>query len=599
MEAQSCGTGSFFQWDTIGWSHAPVARFFDNTGREYSLSEITIPLGTPIVECQAGMFTLVFQDGSNPFFMDMTPNTITGTGTMGDLRRQIACQVFTDISEFLENPLTPSGITGVTPGIPGAMGRCNIQIIAQAGLASGAAMLTTPLFVVPATTGNFVLANGLVLDTEPQKTIQSGFNSFLQYPNTAPPILNNAFIGPFHSVIWVDDLVNWYYEIHISNNPNSVDYYTAMLHEAMHNLGIISFVPSFVSGMPGISLHSRHTRYLHFDNLPGSPTVIAPNANSFWSGFPSPPTNNVCNDAGSLFFMGANNVYAETVSQGMQHHYGCPDIVNGNCVSGLGNQNTFVMGGCTAVGSDYVKRHPNESEKDILCQLGYGFQAHTNGLPEYGTLHTTNSLIPHLYSATCEPPCGVVANCDITSVYYAESVTVSPLLNDNNGANATVNQLVFHTTNAGSFSFDQNTQSVTFTPNGMFSGWAIFSYVPKCSNGEEGNTAFIFIEVIRCECENDPIVVGDPAFPNAVTDLSQSALMNALPAGSCIIVHGILNIDVGFVIPQGCRWIMMPGSRIDVQENLTVLPNNLFHGCDAMWQGIRVFKHRLLSMESS
>ncbi|MBX7242210.1 MAG: T9SS type A sorting domain-containing protein, partial [Bacteroidia bacterium] len=271
----------------------------------------------------------------------------------------------------------------------------------------------------------------------------------------------------------------------------------------------------------------------------------------------------------------------------------------GNCVSGLGNQNTFVMGGCTGVGSDYVKRHPNESEKDILCQLGYGFQAHTNGLPEYGTLHTPNSLIRHGYSANCEPPCGVVANCDIASVYYAESVTVSPLLNDNNGANATVNQLVFHTTNAGSFSFDPNTQSVTFTPNGVFSGWAIFSYVPKCSNGEEGNTAFIFIEVIRCECENDPIVVGDPSFPNTVTDLSQTTLVNALPAGSCIIVNGILNIDVGFVIPQGCRWIMMPGSRIDVQENITVLPNNLFHGCDAMWQGIRVFKHRLLSMESS
>jgi hypothetical protein len=102
--------------NTLGYD--PLVRIYDINGQEYSPFEMLVPntsnpnpspaSGPHVTTCNAGMFELFFEDVANNTgsgFDNLTPATATTTfpaiTTLGEMRQQVLCQAFSDLSAFL------------------------------------------------------------------------------------------------------------------------------------------------------------------------------------------------------------------------------------------------------------------------------------------------------------------------------------------------------------------------------------------------------------------------------------------------------------------------------------------------------------------
>jgi len=163
---------------------------FDQYGNKYSLDDIKVGntkansqgvMKTSSLLCTSGYFNLYFEVGCG----------MEGTSTAETDRRNVICQVFSDISAFVNSPLSN----------PGNNNRVNIWVrdinqIVSGSSTSGVLGLATAFYNVPQ---NTAAGFGGIADNEIWKTIHTGTDSYI---NVASPLVTaggvNSSGGTFY-----------------------------------------------------------------------------------------------------------------------------------------------------------------------------------------------------------------------------------------------------------------------------------------------------------------------------------------------------------------------------------------------------------------
>lgn len=446
--------------------------------------------------CAAGLFTIHFSD---------EPTTVNNYGfsnaALGQARRNVVCQVFTDLSVLLHD-VTPAN-----------QGRVHIWVGSdQAYTASlpgvtypaGAGALASQFYVTP------IGLNNAIIDGEVYKTIRSGQNSYNGLPAGFIPQNSD---GIYHGYIAVDlsTSSNWYLDFtNTAIGVSQIDLYSVILHEAIHALGFSSNITS-----TGLSkwnadnpdVYFRFDRYLS-RNTVANRLISYVGLNNWQYILGAPALPQTCATPNNIIFSG-NNLNNQAVynatgwSDGSNlSHFGC----SGTTICDAGYNaptSNFVMNPCSGPGVASIKRRPNAQEVRALCDLGYVLR-NTGGTIAYGN-NINNNTIYQTYTA-CSNSCIALGIHDAFNTAFTTPLTrnFSVILgNDVNGANGTVNEIFVITPNAGTITTTGAgaNNSFTFTPANNFSGIAVIGYYPRCNgSNENGSLTYIFITV-----ENPPL----------------------------------------------------------------------------------------------
>ncbi|MFO0355867.1 MAG: hypothetical protein ACK50A_02860 [Sphingobacteriaceae bacterium] len=184
--------------------------------------------------------------------------------TQADIdRRAVVCQVFKDLSQFINSPLTGTNV-------------CNILIETTSAAinnpsTSGVLGVNSPFY---AEFFNPQFATAGLIPGEVWKTIKLGKSSYI---NTAPfsnypPLYNTNGYHGYLAFNFANPGINW--DVSLSTNTitsGQFDFYTNVLHEAMHMLGLASYITSDGTSVFGAnkSYYSYYDAFLrNASNIP-------------------------------------------------------------------------------------------------------------------------------------------------------------------------------------------------------------------------------------------------------------------------------------------------------------------------------------------
>jgi len=443
---------------------------FDRDGYTYLLHELMFDksgggnqtMSAP--DCIAGIFRLHFADDGTGLGFD--------DGTSGPQRQAVACQVFTDISQLLNEANSPYTNTW-------NLGNGNyVEINVDASLLNaGNGMLGR--------CGQFFLQSspGIVHGSVWQ-TINSGIDAWF---GINPTNLGN--MGIYHGVMQI----NFGHPFYSGTNPNLIpgneyDLYTVILHEAMHALGFGSLIASngtskFTGTSPGI--YSYYDTFLK-EASSGSSLInnTACYTSSYNTAVPISDLTTPC----TITFSGTTSTFVNTATSWFNgtslSHY---DI--GLC----GNPGTYVMN--PSLGTGITNRFFDIDEVTTLCDLRYStsgvLASHT--YPSSGICGSRIAGVNDFATYTTAAP-GVNYVTPFNTPFIFSSTDF--LGNDENANWYECVEVVNSSgTLAGSMSGSTG-QNITFTPSNGFQGVAILKYVPRTSaTGIAGNITYIFIFV--------------------------------------------------------------------------------------------------------
>jgi hypothetical protein len=495
---------------------------YDRFGKKYSIEEIsktpanvgagrnssnTVNSVAPMI---CGFFELDFEAGCG---MD-------GTSPLDIARRNVLCQVFTDVSNFINSPLT-SNTNPQTNKVKILVRDVNNMVSSSLGLLG----IASPYFVTAPQSGNTMFgSSSFFYDHEVWKTINTGINSFANNGGLFPGNLNTyhgamAFVFPPNG-----NSPSWNY----LNSPpaaNEYDLYTVALHEVGHLLGFFTLIGSSGTGTgygatPSTTgYYSRYDSFLKAPNglplitqLPGcGPKFVqynqqgTPAFNTLSPGnpgcgtLPSPASQPNTNCASAIRFSGTQNIPVFT-----------PPCFNVSSLSHLSdqcwqsNQNNmyFVMSSGTAIGS--MKRYFKPEERTIICDLGYNLNS---------TFGNPSNLNFYNYGGTCNRSVagvndGVTGGNMYNLITSVNSpITISPLGNDIGANSFTCLQQVL---GAGSIS---NNFGSNFTYIPSINGLHMLQYFPVSSSGKKGNMTYIYI-FVKDNCPANCSLTGNSGFEN-------------------------------------------------------------------------------------
>lgn len=366
-------------------------RVFDNAGNTFELSEIEAgkstrgKKGTIVTNnllCTSGIFELYFETGSG---MENVGNSLHNQ------RRAIICQVFTDMSNFINTPLKNSGnATKVKIWIRNP----NNVVFNNNTFTRGTTYYNTPSL-------NYInnVQVGGIVDGEVWKTIQSGVDS---YKNTLFPIASsengNGFYHGYMSFKFNDLSINWNYDYNKFNvgtgfPTNSKDFYSQVLLELTHTLGLNSLIDhnggSIISWSTLSTLYAYYSRYDTFLKTPGnfSTSLIINNSatngqmynyagNTSGSLHPScfvyPPVSNFnsnyLNCATSINFT-SPNITLPVYTPGCYEKLLSFSHFEDACYNGNTDNQYFLMSNQHSI--NLAKRFLQAEERQVLCNIGY------------------------------------------------------------------------------------------------------------------------------------------------------------------------------------------------------------------------------------
>ena len=480
-----------------------ITRFInvhDDNGNEYLFNQIGYDNSTTGFvasgsTCETDGFIIHFEDvakDNNYGFDDPI---------LGLQRRNVVCQLYDDLSKLIVTSTSSAN-------------KPHILILSDRTLTSklGTSFPTTPpvnglgsqFYVIPSG------LNNEVIEGEVQKTIIGLRNSYLGIPVTfLPSGSSESGIALYHGFIAVNfSGYNYNTDISIPCPIGQQDLYTLILHEALHTLGISSFINESGVSIFNVSghadLYSRYDKFLRINSTPLI-TESTPGDWNYTGGVTSLALN--CGGLTNINFNGpaltSDPVYSNpTWIQGTNlSHFGChgTDFMC-SASYGIAMGSDYVMNPCNPGGPDFTKRHPNANEVKALCDLGYKFKLVTPTTIEYGAIPT--NIYTHFIYTNCTNSCIPVGVIDNYTTAHATSITINYtgasgiLWNDLLGrtVGTTVNDL--RLVNSSSGTFTTTATSFTYTPSSTFSGYAIFSYYPKCPTGtERGILTYVFIKV--------------------------------------------------------------------------------------------------------
>ena len=485
---------------------------YDRFGGNYPISDILIDTttlddnGSPksVLLCQPGYFDLYFEQGSG---MEISSNPVHQS------RRNVICQVLSDISAFLPPP------TG-TPLSNGTL-RVNIWIRSVSQLipdpqSSGVEGLASSFYVLPAGSQ----PRGGIVNGEIGNTIISGYNSFT---NVSSPIITanqTTLTSNFYHGLMAFNFSNpgltW--ELNPGSTTTSLtDLYSVALHEITHALGFTSLIN--VNGLSRFGInypyYSKYDLFLRNGNG-GLPLITPQNSNYLSYDYVFNPALSTavltpqtpgCTNSGSsdntpcptaLWYNGSVNVPIYTpacyeAGSSLSHFEDQCFPVG----SPAGNNSYFAMSNAQHPGA--IKRYLKSEERRTLCDLGYTVN------PTYGSA----SFALTQFNYNTSPSQGISVggiNDGITPAgnYLYTTIAGGPpytvncfgvqgfLTNDFNASSYESLEVIY-----GGGTVSASFGSIGFSFISATSGLTILRYIPVGSNNINGNITYIYIYTLR------------------------------------------------------------------------------------------------------
>lgn len=503
----------------------PGRRFdilYDKDGRKYALGDLRVDLrlassvktSRASSTCNPGYFQLYFEANSG----------LAGTSATDVARRTVVCQVFSDIASFLPPPA----------GTPLANGTHKLNIwvrdisqIISNPQSSGVLGLATAFYAVP--TGSS--ASGIV-DNQVWRTINSGADA---YSSLAAPILfqggqyNSGSGSYYHGMIslnFSNSGINWNTNMSSAAPAGLYDLYTIALHEIAHALGFASLInhngnsklaPSqyygrydlFLQTQAGIRLltNSGGCSLYNFGWNTGltASTTLSPNSATCGGVIPFNGGNDSTNCATALEYFSSNLTTHQKV-----YTYDCftgasslSHFEDACAPTNVGNNSYFVMS--NANGAGVTKRHLQQEESRVLCDLGYQVNSSYGSGSVWGSSHT--------YTGSACPGIGIAGvNDGINSSgaysYIGVANTAIPitgiLANDYiTPGNAIAFECLEDLYFGGTLSVTggNSTTTVSYTPPASAQGATVLRYIPvNTTTGKRGNITYIYVYVTSAGC---------------------------------------------------------------------------------------------------
>lgn len=489
---------------------------FDQYGNKYSLDDIktNTPKKSKLNNtslsstslCTSGIFELYFEDGSGmEVVSDPTQNAINTA------RRNVACQVFTDLSNFINTPLKNAGNTT----------KVKIWVRDIDEVSNEVLGLATSFYNMPY---NTTVGFGGIADNEIWKTIHAGKDSYI---NVATPIVSNGVNSGVSGLLYhgmmafnFNSISNWNTNLSINSPAGQYDLYSVILHEVTHALGFASLINADGTSKfgAGFNYYSRYDTFLK--NNSNSQFLISNTGNcslynySFNTSLnssvlqPNPSScitqQTTCSTA--IKFVGTSTVPVYTPNcfdppSSLSHFEDqCIGAPNGNNTNAY-----FTM--TDANGTGVTKRFLKFEERNALGDIGYQlnttFGNNTTALGSYnnyGGVITTGINVAGINDGI---------NSDGTLKYIANSGTQIVI---NSSTNSLI-KILSNDTNANGFECLQDVYDNTATLNGLtslsgndstnviytssISGLHLLRYVPVNAAGQKGNITYIYVYFIN------------------------------------------------------------------------------------------------------
>ena len=500
LNAQNTITGVDTQKNSIGGMFENV---FDQYGNKYSLADLKIgtprkskingeTLSTSLI-CTSGIFDLHFETGCG---MDVVTNTTQNT--LNTARRTAACQVFSDLSNFINSPLKNIGNTTRV--------KIWVRNIDQVTSSSNGVLgLATSFYNLPY---NIYPGFGGIADNEIWKTIHAGSDSFI---NVAQPLISSGINSGvsglfFHGMMSFNfnTITNWNTNLGINTPSGQYDLYSVILHEVTHALGFASLISANGSSKfgTGYNYYSRYDRLLknniesqflisnsgscNLYNYAFNPTlssaILQPNT-------PCIKQQTTC--ATAIKFVGTSTVPVFTPNcfdppSSLSHFEDqCIGLPNGN-----NNNAYFVM--TDANGTGVTKRFLKPEERNALGDIGYSLNS-TFG----NNILVLNSFKDYSSITTGVNVAGINdgINPDGTFKYFGnvgDNIQISGILD--NDYSATSFECLEHNISSNiSVSSGNSNTIINFSNN--FAGIYLLRYIPVNTLGQKGNITYIYVYV--------------------------------------------------------------------------------------------------------
>lgn len=483
---------------------------FDHYGNKYKLSDIVIGKeirdakgqllrGTNPTPMTCGYYNLYFEDGSG---MEDTSNSTHLE------RRAVVCQVFTDLSNFINSPLTTNGLNN----------RVNIwvrninNVIVAPESSVGIPGLASSFYSMPYnTTAGF----GGIVDNEVWKTIHTGVNS---YTNVVSPLVSSGISSGTSGIFYHGMMafnftdtttpINWNTNLSIASFPNLYDLYSVVLHEVVHSLGFASLINSSGTSLfnSGYSYYSRYDRFLknkeNTQFLLTSTGCKSGKAGSMYNyrfnsllnaSILQPPIASCSN---SIIYVGTSNVQLFTPS--VFSPFSSLSHFDGTCIN---PDPSFVLS--SSIDTNVIRRFLKTQERNALADIGYSVNNSYGVNTTYqGTTTYSGGILNGVSVAGINDgiiPGGTftyIGNASTPIVINSTTDTTKRILsNDTNAAtNFECLEDVFDTTANISIISGSATTNVTFSS--AVPGLHLLRYVPTNSTGtQKGNITYIYVYV--------------------------------------------------------------------------------------------------------
>lgn len=481
---------------------------FDRFGNKYNLRDMMVDTTAHTREgifskttqlCSAGYFDLYFENGSG----------MEGSSTAEIDRRNVICQVFSDISTFINSPLTTNGLNN----------KVKIwvrDITLVPGFTSGVLGLASSYYNVP-----YSSTTGGIADNEIWKTIHSGMDS---YTNVSSPLISVGGSGSsgffYHGMMAFNFAQIWNTNLGIPSAPaGNYDLYSVALHEVTHALGFASLINFNGTSKFGTG-YNYYARYdLFLQNNPStshlitnsgscslynyqfnpvlSTTVVAPGGCISTSGSAD---NTACTVA--AMYVGATNVqlYTPNCFEGPSSlsHFEDQCFINSGTGSPYGNNLYFNMSNANGTGVTFTKRFLKPEERLVLCDLGYNVNTTYGNSVNYNDYNYGGAVCSGLNVSGIND--GITSLGSYSFINSSGSnIFISSILS--NDINANSFECLEDLTGSSTLSGTSGVTTTTITFNSSLPGAHLLRYIPfSSSTGVRGNITYIYVYVLGGTC---------------------------------------------------------------------------------------------------
>jgi hypothetical protein len=472
---------------------------FDRYGKKIPLSDLLIDKkggGTKSIGplCSSGYFDLYFEVGSG----------MEGNSPIELARRAVVCQVFSDLSQFIETPNPSIHVNILIKNINTELSGFNPTTNPNPAASSNVLGLATSYYVLPSLGPNII---GGIADNEIWKTINSGIDS---YTNVASPLSStsssNNGSGYYHGMVALNfnnPSINWHLNLSQNTSNGLYDLYSVILHEVTHALGFASLINVNGNSKFGTNF-PYYSRYDLFLKSPSNQPLITNTGNCSLYNYGFNPSLNTSILTPSSFSCSTHVKFGGSINQAT---YTPTIFANESSLSHLedqchlpnnyANDEYYVMSNANGTGPFYMKRYLKPEERSVLCDIGYKVN------PNFGN---TSNLNFYDYGTSICPGKDIVGiNDGIDANGFVQYLTTV-----NNISNPlSITDICTNDYNTVSFECLQdiygngypiNITSTSFSYVATSPGMAVLRYVPISATGVRGNITYVYIYVSANNC---------------------------------------------------------------------------------------------------